>query len=513
MTLDLNPQFEKALDLLKQGKEHLFITGKAGTGKSTLLNHFCKTAKEQPVILAPTGVAALNVYGQTIHSFFNFYIDVTPEKILNKKIRPRSTKIYKNTKTIVIDEASMLRADLLDCIDIFLRMYGNNESLPFGGVQMVFIGDLYQLPPVVSKDEKKAFNSIYQSPYFFSARSIEQIDLNIIELNKIYRQKDQDFIDLLNRIRNKTIDQNDLDILNNRLSSEPIESDKFTINLTTTNKSADSINESKLNELHTKQYISDAYITGDFGKEYYPTSTELKFKKDAQIMLLNNDSKNRWVNGSIGVIKSIKHDDEGEQYLEVILNNLNRVVDVYPHTWDVYKFFINEKNVLDSKSVGSFTQYPFRLAWAITIHKSQGKTFDNVIIDLGATSFASGQTYVALSRCTSYEGITLKVPIKKHHVRVDYKIYKFLTDYAYKKANEKQSFDKKLEIIKNAIENEQELNIIYLKANDTRSDRVILPLSVGKETFKGKGFYGMLAYCHSRQEERMFSVDRILEII
>ncbi|KEI36013.1 putative helicase [Francisella sp. W12-1067] len=511
MNLDINPQFSKALDLLKTGEEHLFITGKAGTGKSTLLNHFCKTTKDKPVILAPTGVAALNVQGQTIHNFFNFYIDVTPDKIINKQIRPKNHKIYQKINTIVIDEASMLRADLLDCIDVFLRIYGKNETLPFGGVQMVFIGDLYQLPPVVNKAEKKTFASLYDSSYFFSAKAIQNIELNIIELDKIYRQKDQDFIDLLNKIRNKTIEQIDLDKLNSQLYNNTNTCDKFTINLTSTNKSADQINEAKLGQLKHKSRFSHAIITGDFGKEYFPTSPELQYKIGAQIMMLNNDSNNRWVNGSIAEIIDVQYDEDEQEYLKVLLNDSNRVVKVYPHTWAVYRFFLKNSKLV-SESIGSFTQYPFRLAWAITIHKSQGKTFDRAIIDLGATSFASGQTYVALSRCTSFEGITLKVPIKKHHVRVDYKIYKFLTDYAYKKANEKQSFDRKLEIIEEAIQSENELSIIYLKANDTRSERVIIPISVGRRIYQGKKFYGLLAYCTSQQEERMFTVDRILEI-
>lgn len=511
--LDLNPQFKHALGLLEESKQHLFITGKAGTGKSTLLDYFCASAKKKPVVLAPTGVAALNVKGQTIHRFFNFYIDVTPEKIRSKKQKPRDPKLYQKLKTIIIDEVSMLRADLLDCIDEFLRLYGPLPGQPFGGVQMVFVGDLYQLPPVVGKEERDIFRTHYTTPYFFSAKALETAPLEVVELETVYRQKDEQFVSLLKKIRNNSVEDADIAELNQRhLPDEKIPQDEaFTISLTTTNAKADEINESHLHALTGKLHTSEAVVRGDFGKEYFPTATQLQFKIGAQIMLLNNDQKKRWVNGSIGIIEAVKRDEDDEEYLRVRLHDNDKLVSVSPFQWEVYKFSV-EGGAIVSEPAGSFTQYPFRLAWAVTIHKSQGKTFDRVVIDIGRGTFASGQTYVGLSRCTSFEGIRLKVPIKKQHIRTDPRIYKFLTSHAYKKAAESLSFEDKLAMIERAIAKKQKLEMTYLKANDTKSRRVIVPLTVGEEDYQGKKFPGMLAYCTKRKEERMFHVGRILEL-
>ncbi len=415
VSLELNSQFEKAL-LKADANENLFITGKAGTGKSTFLEYFCAHTTKNVVVLAPTGVAALNVKGQTIHRFFNFYIDVTPQKIRDKKVKPRNREIYKKLETIIIDEVSMLRADLLDCVDSFLRLYGPDSTKPFGGIQMIFIGDLYQLPPVVMEKEIDIFSTHYESPYFFSAPVFKSFFLEVVELEKVYRQKDQAFVELLNRIRSNSLNDNDLTVLNRRFLPEfKSNDDQFYIYLTTTNKKADEINNEHLNAIEGKMYQSTADIKGDFGREYYPTATTLQFKVGSQIMLLNNDLKKRWVNGSMGVIEAVQKNEEGEQYLKIRLQDSNRVVEVYSYTWEVYRFFIDGQ-ALSSEAVGTFTQYPFRLAWAITIHKSQGKTFERVIIDIGSGAFAAGQVYVALSRCTSFEGIVLKSPIKKHHI-------------------------------------------------------------------------------------------------
>jgi ATP-dependent DNA helicase PIF1 len=448
MTLELNAQFKRALELMEQPHQHLFITGKAGTGKSTLLDYFCANAKKKPVVLAPTGVAALNVKGQTIHRFFNFYIDVTPEKIQSRQISPKDPDLYKELQTIIIDEASMLRADLLDCIDVFLRIYGRNPSLAFGGVQMIFVGDLYQLPPVVNNEEREIFSNHYATPYFFSAKALEQAKLEVLELETVYRQKDQQFVDLLNKIRNNSVEYADITALNQRhLPTEPInENDDFSIHLTTTNQKADEINNVHLQALKGKLHQSEAVVRGDFGKEYFPTAIALQYKIGAQIMLLNNDQKKRWVNGSIGKIEAVKCDEDGCEYLRVRLHDNDKVVSVYPFMWEVYKFSV-ANGVINSNPAGSFTQYPFRLAWAVTIHKSQGKTFERVVIDMGRGAFASGQTYVALSRCTSFEGIRLSVPIGKHHIRTDARIYKFLTGHAYQKAAETLSFDDKITIL------------------------------------------------------------------
>jgi ATP-dependent DNA helicase PIF1 len=434
MSLELNDQFKQAL-AKADSNQNLFITGRAGTGKSTFLEYFCAHTQKKVVVLAPTGVAALNVKGQTIHRFFNFYIDVTPQKIRDKKVRPKDPALFKKLETIIIDEVSMARADLLDCVDTFLRLYGPVPNQPFGGIQMIFIGDLYQLPPVVMENEAEIFATYYQTPYFFSAPAFQEFSVEIVELEKIYRQKDQTFVELLNRVRNNLVGDADIISLNSRFQPEfkPAD-DQFYIYLTTTNKKADEINHTHLQALDGEMHQSTAVIKGEFGKEYFPTSTILQFKIGAQIMLLNNDLKKRWVNGSMGVIEAIKKDEDGEPYLHVRLQDNDRTVKVYRFEWEVYRFSFDGQTLL-SEAVGTFTQYPFRLAWAITIHKSQGKTFEKVIVDIGAGTFATGQIYVALSRCTSFEGIILKTPIRKNHIRTDLRISSFLSNQSLKFSN------------------------------------------------------------------------------
>jgi len=437
---------------------------------------------------------------------------VTVQKIREKKIRPRNPKLYKKLRSIVVDEVSMLRADLLDCMDAALRLYGPDAARPFGGVQMIFVGDLYQLPPVVTSEEKEIFSRHYKTPYFFSAHALEGMDLEIVELEKVYRQKDQTFVALLNRIRNNSVDEDDIARLNERFDPKPAPHDKaFSIHLTPTNRRADEINEARLAALKGKTHTVAAEISGDFGKEYYPTSAELKFKAGAQIMLVNNDRDGRWVNGTIGVIKALKKDEDGASYLEVILQEGDEPMAVYPFTWELYRFKL-EDGVIVSEAIGAFRQFPCRLAWAVTIHKSQGKTFEKVVIDFDRGTFTAGQVYVALSRCTSFEGIVLKTRVKKHHIRTDYRIFDFLTGYHYRRSEMTLPLESKIALIKNAIDERAKLNLTYLKANDTKSERVVIPLSVGPETYMGRTFPGMKAFCTKTQEERMFRVDRILRI-
>jgi len=508
--IEINDKFSYSLDLIENSNKSLFITGKAGTGKSTLLDHFSKITKKSPVILAPTGIAAINVKGQTIHNFFRFYVDVTPEKIHNLDVRPRDIKIYRNLKTIIIDEVSMVRADLLDCIDAFLSLYGPKIGEPFGGVQMVFVGDLYQLPPVVQRDEGEIFTSHYETPYFFSAHVLKNFELEIIELEKIYRQKDQDFVKLLNRIRNNAVDNKDIDQLNTRLlTHNKKEENKFYISLTTTNKKADEINDSHLNALNGKMVSFPAIINGDFAKEYFPTGRDLQAKVGAQIMMLNNDPKKRWVNGTIGVIKAIKTNDEDEPYIKVTLENDDSWVNVYPHEWELFQFSFNGKAIV-SKQIGTFTQFPFRLAWAVTIHKSQGKTFDHVIVDIGSGTFASGQLYVALSRCTSFSGILLQTPIAKHHIRTDHRIVKYLKKNQPNKTPNSLTLEEKIAMIQQAIKENAKLTITYIKADDSTSEQTVTPITIGNRTYLGQPYPGMRAFSFTIQETKMFHVDRIL---
>lgn len=513
MAIDLNDRFKLALDLMANTNQHLFITGKAGTGKSTLLQYFCNNSSHQPVVLAPTGVAALNVKGQTIHRFFNFYIDVTPAKIINNRQKPRNAKLYRQLKTIIIDEVSMLRADLLDCIDVFLRRHGPDSSLPFGGVQLILIGDLYQLPPVVGRQERDFFCNTYASPYFFSAKVMAATTLRVVELEKVYRQKDKQFVALLNKIRTNLVSQDDIDELNQRYTADfaTVAADQLTISLTATKSRAAAINDRQLQAIDGQLYSSQAIVSGDFAKEYYPTAAELQFKIDAQIMLLNNDHKKRWVNGSMATITAVGCGENNEQYLRVRLRGDNRQVTVEPFLWELYNFKVADGAIV-SEPAGSFSQYPFRLAWAITIHKSQGKTFDRVIIDIGNGSFAAGQTYVALSRCRSFSGIKLKVPIRKSDIRIDRRIYQFLNERSGGQWSPRCSAADKLAVIKEAISARQRLAITYFQANDAEFSGIITPLTVGEASYRGNVFTGMRAYCATIDKKLLFNVARIVDV-
>ena len=510
--IEINPEFARALERMRSGKGNLFITGKAGTGKSTLLEYFRAHAEQEPVILAPTGVAALNVRGQTVHRFFQFRIDVTPSKVRESRKRPRNASLYGNLNTIVIDEVSMLRADLLDCIDIFLRKHGPRRRRPFGGVQMIFVGDLYQLPPVVSGEEREIFRTLYKTPYFFSAAALRNAELDIIELDKVYRQQDARFVEILNHVRNDSVDETDIAALNARLDTSYTPTpDEFSITLTTTNRNADATNDRKLKSLPGKARVSVANIEGEFGREHYPTSVELAFKPGAQIMLLNNDPERRWVNGSIGTIESTRQRDNGGPTVMVRLNDGDSIVKVEPHAWELIRFAL-ENGQIATERIGRFRQLPFRLAWAVTIHKSQGKTFDKIVVDLERGAFAAGQTYVALSRCTSLEGIVLKRPISEKSIRADWRVCKFFTEHWWRESEEKMPLENKMAVIEDAIAEGQRIEMTYLKPDDTRSKRTILPRSVGTESYRGKDFLGMRAFCLLRQDERMFRVDRILTL-
>ena len=511
MEIEINKEFRKALDLLENTSQNVFITGRAGTGKSTLLDYFRSITKKDIVVLAPTGVSAVNVKGETIHSFFHFKPNITLDKV--KKIR--NSKVYKKIDMIIIDEISMVRADLLDCVDKFLRLNGKNPKKPFGGIQMVFIGDLYQLPPVVTGMEKKIFTSFYKSSYFFGSNvfSRENFSMEFIELEKIYRQKDQKFINLLNAIRNNTITEEDLKILNRRIKPDlKIEDLEYYIYLTPTNRIAQRINQAQLNRIQKDLYVYKGTIKGEFQEKYLPADFELKIKVGAQVMLLNNDEFGRWVNGTIGKVVDIKEDKGNDDIIYVKLPEGN-IEEIKPHKWELFHFQLNsETKKLESEVIGDFIQYPLKLAWAITIHKSQGKTFDRVIIDISGGIFAYGQVYVALSRCRSLEGIILTKPIKKKHIFMDREIVDFLTKYQYKISEREIPLEEKIEIIKEAIKGNRPLRITYLKPNDEKSKRIIEPVKVGKMEYTGKSFIGVEAYCHKREDTRVFRVDRILEI-
>jgi ATP-dependent DNA helicase PIF1 len=510
--IDFNPEFQSALALIEDTQKNVLITGRAGTGKSTLLTYFRDHTKKKVVILAPTGVAAVNVTGQTIHSFFHFKPSVTPASIKKKKKAGKEkTTIYKKLTTIVIDEVSMVRADLLDCVDKFLRLNGPEEKQPFGGVQMIFIGDLYQLPPVVTAAEREIFKTHYGSPYFFSAKAFGELNMEFLELEKVYRQKDDEFVRLLNTIRNRTVTDEDLANFNSRYDPQfEAPAGSFYLSLTSTNDLASIINEKRLAELSGRVWRAAGRIEGDFGKEYLPTAVDLKLKKGAQIMLLNNDSLGQWINGTIGKIKKFEKDDEDEDVIVAELDN-GDTARITPYTWKIYRFFLKNEE-LRSEEVGSFTQYPVRLAFAVTIHKSQGKTFENVVIDVGRGTFAHGQMYVALSRCTSLAGIVLKQKLTKSHIMTDWRVVKFLTGIQYAQSAKTLGREDKLQIIEQAIIEKAIIEILYLKGQDEKSRRLIRPLHIGEMEYKGYPYLGLDAFCVERQEKRRFNVDRILEI-
>lgn len=508
--IEFNEGFLRALHTM-EGRDHVFVTGRAGTGKSTLLNFFRERTEKDIAILAPTGVAAVNVRGQTIHSFFNFKPDITPHTA--GQIRPKDRDLYRELDAIVIDEVSMVRADLLDSIDAFLRRHGREETLPFGGIQMILIGDLYQLPPVVTTKERELFRTYYKGPYFFNARVFEEIDMEFIELEKIYRQKDDALVGLLNRIRNNTVTEEDLEELNRRYIPDFEGRDEgLYIHLTTTNRLAEATNQKKLEEIDGKEYRYRGVVEGDFPPSDLPTGLEVTLKIGAQVMLLNNDPYGRWINGSIGRIMDIEEVDGEEDVIIVELQD-GSTVEVLPHTWEIFEFFYDRetKRVL-SRVTGRFIQYPLRLAWAITIHKSQGMTFDRVVIDIGSGTFCHGQLYVALSRCTSLEGIMLKRPVEKRHIFMDRRVVEFVTRYQYRKAAERYPEEVRLTLIKKAIEEGKKLEIIYLKRRDEKSRRVVIPSWVGEMEYRGKIFPALKAFCTKRMEERVFHIERILEI-
>lgn len=490
----------------------MFITGKAGTGKSTLLQHFRETTGRRAVVLAPTGVAAVNIRGQTIHSFFRFKPDITPDKaraIGQRVARNEPRAIYRSLDTIVLDEISMVRADLFECIDNFLRAIRRKPSLPFGGVRMILIGDLYQLPPIVTAPERTAFATRYRGPYFFDHPLFARLDIEFVELEKVYRQRDPGFIALLNAVRNNTLTEAMLRTLNHRHHPTGPTDDAGYITLTAMNEPAARLNAAKLGALRGRPETLVGEVRGDFRADALPTEQRLTLKIGARVMLLNNDSEGRWVNGTVGTVMAIPRQ---KTYLTVALESGDHV-EVAPYTWDLLHYAVDpHTRILTTKSIGQFTQFPLKLAWAVTIHKSQGKTFDRVIIDIGRGTFATGQMYVALSRCRSLDGIVLRQRLQSRHIRVDYRIIKFLTQYQYQRSDARLPLDDKVRMIQAAIDHHHLLTITYLKNQDVKSRRIIQPAEVGTMEYAGRPFVGVRGYCHARKEERVFRVDRILDL-
>ena len=409
-----NPELELALQFIEKTDRNLFITGKAGTGKTTFLHQIKKKSLKRMVIVAPTGVAAINAKGVTIHSFFQMpFGPILPNQIANtsnaqRKFSKTKIDIIKSLDLVIIDEISMVRADLLDGIDQVMRRYKNRNKV-FGGAQILMIGDLQQLAPVVRPNEWSLLQSHYNTIYFFSSKAYQEANVVSIELKHIYRQKNEDFIKILNEIRTDTLSDMSAKILNKNYnpSFSPTKEEGY-ITLTTHNNRANLINESELNKLKIKSSFFKAEISGKFSENAYPNAERLELKVGAQVMFIKNDSSTdkRYYNGKIGIITAISK----ESVTVKCANEIDEIV-TEKETWSNINYSINEETkAIKEEMIGAFSQIPLRLAWAITIHKSQGLTFEKAIIDAEA-SFAHGQTYVALSRCTSLEGLVLKTPI------------------------------------------------------------------------------------------------------
>ncbi len=412
--LELNDGFKYALDVLEKTEQSLFLTGKAGTGKSTLLQLFRSTTRKKLVVLAPTGIAALNVQGQTIHSFFGFPPRLIQAKDITKHF---NKKWFKRIEVMVIDEISMVRADLLDAMDRSLRLNRDNP-MPFGGVQMVFIGDLFQLPPVIaSVEEKRLFEMAFETPYFFSANVLRDFEFEKMELRKVYRQEHRHFLRLLEAVRHNTVDWEDLDDLNQRYQPH-FEAEQSFITLSPRNAKVDRINLRELSNLATPEQSFIAKVQGTFDPRQYPTDMQLRLKEGAQVMFIKNDPDSNYVNGTIGKVTAF--DEEG---IKVFTNETGspKVINVVPVKWEIIRYHPSKEdpNEIEAEVIGTFEQYPLRLAWAVTIHKSQGKTFDKVIIDMDKGAFEHGQTYVALSRCRTLEGIVLMQKLKHSDILTD----------------------------------------------------------------------------------------------
>lgn len=416
----LSAEQAAVFDAIEHTRDHVFVTGRAGTGKSTLLNHLAWNTEKQLVISAPTGVAALNVGGQTIHSLFRLPIGVIADHEIDQNAELR--KLLNTIDTLVIDEVSMVNADLVDAIDRSLRQARQRKAEPFGGVQLVLFGDPYQLAPVPGDgDERAYFADTYRSMWFFDAKVWREASLRIFELAQIHRQHDDEFKYMLNAVRHGQVTREIADRLNS-VGARAAPADG-TITLATRNDTVTRINARQLALLAGRPLTATAQISGEFGGRSYPADEQLELKVGAQVMFLRNDAGNpdgaRWVNGTIGTVTRIR----SEVYVDVD----GEVHEVAPTVWEKYKYSYDAgSKKLTKNVVAEFTQFPLRLAWAVTIHKSQGKSYDSAIVDLGARAFSPGQTYVALSRLTRLEGLYLTRPLRPADIMVDPDVERFM---------------------------------------------------------------------------------------
>lgn len=415
--METNPQTELARRYVEQTGVSVFLTGKAGTGKTTFLHDIVASTTKRHAVVAPTGVAAINAGGVTIHSFFQLpfdpYLPDVKELVTEYQMPERYKALNKNKQNIIrtlelliIDEVSMVRADLLDAIDMTLRRV-RRSSRPFGGVQLLLIGDVHQLSPVVTEAERPYMERVYPSPYFFASKALQQINYVTIELTKVYRQQDAAFVDLLNHVRDNNIDSATLAALNARVGT----SQKGAITLTTHNRQADAINRRHMEALHGEQRTFDAIVKGNYPDKALPCDQRLEVKVGERVMFVKNDSSggHRYYNGMLGTVTGFLREDD-KDYIEVVSDDGDTIA-VNRELWESMKYSIDAKtNDITQEVEGTFCQYPLQAAWAVTIHKAQGLTFDHVVID-AADAFAFGQVYVALSRCRTLEGLSLSTPL------------------------------------------------------------------------------------------------------